>query len=163
LPQRSTNFNLGFQLVNNQQDFGMGIQVTSPFLAGGWFAIRGRANVQFHQHLNTESTTTWSPYGSFQLGAVGVGGKAGGFARFYGEGGLVLLLPNADFSSSSTELGGYGYFGFEFFLSSNPANPAAYFVELGGIGTGAKADKLQGDPIYSNGFAISVGFRGYLK
>ena len=34
-----------------------------------------------------------------------------------------------------------------------------YFIELGGVGTGAKADKIAFKPIYSNGFLIDVGFR----
>jgi hypothetical protein len=163
LPDRANKFSFGFHLNNYQQDFGLGLNVTSPYIASGWVAFRGRANMQFHQHLDTENSTTWSPYGSFQLGVIGVGGVAGGFARFYGEGGLMLILPNADFSSSSTEIGGYGLFGFEFFMATDPAVPVSYFIELGGVGAGATADKIPGNPIYSNGFLISVGFRGYLK
>ena len=119
--------------------------------------------MQYYQYLNSEKETTWSPYGTYQLGVIGVGGMAGGFARFYGEGGVVLITPSSDFSNSSTEIGGYGLFGFEFFMSSDPDVPVSYFIELGGIGSGAKADKVFGSPIYSNGFLISVGFRVYVK
>lgn len=163
LPERANKFSFGFQLNSYQNDFGLGLQLTSPYFAHGGIAVRGRANMQFYQYLNSDNETTWSPYGTYQLGIIGVGGRAGGFARFYGEGGVVLITPSSDFSSSSTEIGGYGLFGFEFFMSSDPKVPVSYFIELGGIGTGAKADKVAGSPIYSNGFLISVGFRGYLK
>lgn len=119
--------------------------------------------MQFLQHLNSDNETTWSPYGSYQLGFVAVGGAAGGFARFYAEGGILLITPSSEFSSSSTEIGGYGLFGFEFFMGSAPDVPVSYFIEPGGIGTGATADKVPGKPIYSNGFSISVGVRGYFK
>jgi hypothetical protein len=38
-----------------------------------------------------------------------------------------------------------------------------YFIELGAVGTGAKADKLPTNPIYSNGFLMSVGFRFHVR
>jgi hypothetical protein len=164
LPDRANNFNFGFQINSYQNDFGLGIQLTSPYLANGYLAFRGRANMQFLQGIeNGETETTWLPYQTYQLGVLGVGGKAGGFARFYGEGGVVLLSPSSSISSNSTEFGGYGLFGFEFFMSTAPETPISYFIELGGMGTGAKADQLQGSPIYSNGFTASVGFRLYLK
>ena len=163
LPDRANNFSYGFHLLNYQQDFGIGLQLTSPYIARGWLAFRGRANYQFNQHLNDVNETTWSGFGSYQLGVVGVAGMAGGFARFYAEGGVILLTPPASISSNSVEVGGYGVFGFEFFMSTSPNVPVSYFIELGGIGVGAIADKVPGKPIYSNGFSISVGFRGYIK
>ncbi len=50
-------------------------------------------------------------------------------------------------------------FGFEFFFTENTNRNPSYFIELGGIGTGAIANKLSSNPIYSNGFLISVGYR----
>ena len=38
-----------------------------------------------------------------------------------------------------------------------------YFIEIGGVGTGATEDKIVLQPIYSNGFLISSGFRMHLK
>lgn len=77
----------------------------------------------------------------------------------YGEGGILGLFPSSDFSSKKFVFGGYGLFGFEFFM--NQMNK--YFIELGSCGTGAKADKIATKPIYSNGFLISTGFRVTLK
>ena len=67
----------------------------------------------------------------------------------------MTILPNSDFSNKSSEFGGYGVFGFEF--KSRPI--FGYYIELGGVGTGAIADELATNPIYSNGFLTKVGLR----
>ena len=146
---------LGFHLNQNQQDFGFGLQATSPYFANQKVAVRLRGSLMWNQHVNNDNLTVWSPYSNVSLGVVGVGGEIADFIRLYGEGGVVLLFPNSDFSSNSSQLGGYGLFGFEFYMSSNNS----YFIEIGGIGTGAVADKVATNPIYSNGMLINVGFR----
>lgn len=65
------------------------------------------------------------------------------------------LFPSDAFSSRSVQFGGYGLFGFEFLLDQH----MRYFLEAGGVGTGARADRIEGAPIYSNGFVINVGVR----
>jgi hypothetical protein len=77
----------------------------------------------------------------------------------YAEGGIVFLFPNPVFSDDDINLGGYGLFGFEFFFTEETSRNPSYFIELGGIGTGAVADKIATNPLYANGFLISVGFR----
>lgn len=154
----NSNLGLGFHLIQNQQDFGLGLNLTSPFFANNRFAFRMRGNFMWHQHLDS-TNTTWTPYSNLSLGIIGVGGEIGNFARLYGEGGIVGLLPSSDFSSEDAVFGGYGLFGFEFFMN----NASNYFIEIGGIGTGATADKIPGNPIYSNGLTISVGFRYTFK
>lgn len=108
----------------------------------------------FYEHIK-DLEITWTPYTNFTLGLVGVGGTISDWARFYGEGGLILILPAEGFSSETSELGGYGLFGFEFFMNSH----INYYIELGATGTGARADKLAFNPIYSNGFLVQTGFR----
>ena len=66
-----------------------------------------------------------------------------------------MILPNSDFSSKSLVLGGYGLFGFEFKIAPR----FAYFIELGAVGTGATADKIESKPVYSNGFLTNVGLK----
>jgi hypothetical protein len=56
-------------------------------------------------------------------------------------------------------MGGYGLFGFEFFFTKF----GNYFIEIGAVGTGAKADKVASKPIYSNGLTVSTGMRFILK
>ena len=151
----SNNFGVGFQITQLQQDFGIGLNLTSPYFANGRSAIRLRANTMWNEHLNSDGETTWTAYSNVSLGFVSIAREIGDFARLYGEGGIILLLPPDTFSAERTELGGYGLFGCEFYLKNN----ANYFIEIGGVGTGAQADKVPNKPIYSNGLLISTGFR----
>jgi hypothetical protein len=150
----SKNFGFGFQLGQYQDNFGLGINLTSPFFAQDHLAIRVRGNVMWNEHL-ADQEMTWTPYSNLSIGVVSVAGEIGNFMRLYGEGGFLLIFPNADFSSESLETGGYGLFGFEFFFYPK----GNYFIEIGGLGTGATADKVPSNPIYSNGLLINVGFR----
>lgn len=157
------HISFGGHLNNYQNDFGLGIDVTSYYFFQGATAFRLRANYMWHEHPDINSgNITWSPYYNFQFGVLATGTVIANFIRLYGEGGMVLILPNSDFSSESVNIGGYGIFGFEFFMSQNPQSSVSYFIELGGMGSGAKADKIPGKPIYSNGFTATVGFRYYL-
>lgn len=145
---------LGFQINQFQKDFGLGLSFTSPYFGYDRIAVRLRGNLMYNENIQNLNTT-WTPYANISLGLIGVGGMIGDHVRLYGEGGVIGLLPSADFSSKKFEIGGYGLFGFEFFMNKS----INYFIELGGVGTGAKADKIAFKPIYSNGFLIDVGFR----
>lgn len=118
-------------------------------------AVRVKGNLMWNEHLNSNSETTWSSYSNASLGFVQSVGEIKNFLRVYGEGGAIFLFPSDKFSSKSIQFGGYGLFGFEFFFDQH----LNYFLEAGGVGTGAKADKISGKPIYSNGFIINVGVR----
>lgn len=158
--QKVGSLSLGYQLSNLGGDFGAGLQITSPFFANKKVAYRLSYNIQFlHHRPKTDTFSVWTTYHTFRLGVVGISGNIGTNIRGYGEGGLVCLLPNSAFASETFQMGGYGHFGLEFIFNESAT---AYFIELGGIGTGAVADRAIGQPIYSNGFSISVGFRGYL-
>ncbi len=152
-------FSFGFHLNQFKDDFGLGMNITSPTIANS-FAIRLRGNYMYLEHLDfdspdSEGVLTWTPYSNVMLGLAGFSGMVGNHFKLYGEGGLIALFPSTDFSEESSVLGGYGLFGFEFFSS----NATSYFFEAGGIGTGANADKIPEKPIYSNGLLLSVGFR----
>ena len=155
--QNSTNFGIGFQLNQYQKDFGIGVTLTSPYFANDQIAVRLRGNFMFNEHLQ-DGEITWTPYSNITLGLIGMAKEFQNFMRLYGEGGVIALLPADEFSSEEVVLGGYGLFGFEFFI----LNKLNYFIEIGGIGTGAKADKIPTKPIYSNGLLISVGVRAHL-
>ena len=152
----NTGFGFGLQLNQYQKDFGIGLQATSPYFAKDRLAVRFRANFMFHEHLDLETANTaWTPYWNLTLGIISVGGYVNDRIRLYGEAGGIMILPSDEFSTQSTEFGLYGTFGFEFFMT--PGHN--YFIEIGGVGTGAKADKIPTNPIYSNGLMLSVGFR----
>lgn len=148
---------IGIQLNQYQDDFGMGVVLTSPFIANQKLAFRFRGNIMFHEHPE-EDETTWTPYTNASAGLIGVAGWVGESIRLYSEGGIIGLFPSPEFSSDDFIFGGYGLFGFEFFMNSG----SNYFIEIGGMGTGAKADLVENSPIFSNGLTISTGFRIHL-
>ncbi|MEO1260197.1 MAG: hypothetical protein AAFZ15_15485 [Bacteroidota bacterium] len=152
--QLPNGFSFGFQLNEFQNDFGIGANVTSPAFLYDKVAVRLRGNLMFHQHPENDETT-WTPYANFTFGLVSGRTQISDVIRLYGEGGVIGLLPASDFSTEDFEFGGYGLFGFEFFLGTN----GNYFIEIGGVGTGATADKIPSQPIYSNGLLLSVGYR----
>lgn len=154
----NTGFGLGMQLVEYQDDFGLGINLTSPFFVDDGIGLRLRANYMFNQAI-VDGSYDWVPYSNISLGVIGVGGFVTERIRLYGEGGVIVLIPSSDISSEDSEFGGYGIFGFEFFFSKF----GNYFIELGSVGTGAVADQIIAEPIYSNGFSISTGFRFFFK
>ncbi|NPD45245.1 MULTISPECIES: hypothetical protein [unclassified Lentimicrobium] len=152
--EKRHQFNAGFQLGQYQKDFGIGLQVTTPYFAKQKVAFRLRGNLMFNEHIHKKETT-WTPYSNLSLGIIGVAGEINDKIRLYGEGGALFIFPSTELSSEQMEFGGYGLFGFEFFMS----NGSNYFIEIGGVGTGAIADKVLYKPIYSNGLIINTGFR----
>lgn len=157
LAQNPNPVRFGFQLNRFQNDFGIGIHLHSPRFYK--FNIVVKANMNYLDHLDTKNENhIWTPYGLFQLGL-----KTNSFItpkiNLYGEGGIVGIQENQEYSTNAFGLGGYGLFGFEFyFTEGNKRNPC-YFIELGGNGVGAVAEKVSGRPNYANGFITSVGFR----
>lgn len=150
----NNSVNIGIQLSQYQQDFGAGMTLTSPWFGQQRIAVRARSHVMFHEHMQ-EQETTWNPYLNATIGVTGKTGRIGDSILLYGEGGVIGLFPSDDFSSESFEFGGYGLFGFEFYMNPD----SNYFIEIGAVGTGAKADEVANEPIYSNGLTISTGFR----
>ena len=155
--QLNSNLAIGFQLAQYQRDFGFGLNVTSPHFFNNSVAVRLRGNMVFNQHVDGLETV-WTPYANLTLGVLGTATRVGEHIRLYGEGGVLFLFPNSDFSSESVEVGGYGLFGFEFYMGAN----SNYFIEIGGAGAGAQADEVPFSPIYSNGLILQVGFRAHL-
>ena len=70
----------------------------------------------------------------------------------------MVLMPADDFSNDDFVLVGYGLFGFEFMDKGINC-----LIEIVGVGTGALADKVATEPIYSNGLLIGTGFTIQLK
>lgn len=149
-------FEIGFQLNEYQNDFGIGLQLTSPYIFNENVAVRLRTNMMYFQHIDSKSLEyTWTPYTNISLGVFGHRAMIHENIALYGEGGIVGLLPSSNLTSKDLYIGGYGLFGFEFYFIPE----FSYFIEAGGMGVDAVADKLPGKPIYSNGFLTSVGFR----
>lgn len=151
---KSNNVGFGFNISQVQNDFGIGLDIISPYFAKSKIAVRVGGNFKWLEHLENE-ITTWTPYQNIQIGIRGRQFIVEDKLNIYGEGGSMIIFPNNEFSSENTIAGGYGLFGFEF----KPSEKFGFYLELGGVGTGAIADKLATKPIYSNGFISTVGFR----
>lgn len=145
----------GFQLNQYQNDFGLGLNFSSPNFFNESMCIRLRANAMFYEYVNDELKTDWESYANIMLGFSSASYKINDAIALYGEGGVIGIFPSSKISSSDLEIGAYGIFGFEFYFYDG----FCYFLEAGGIGSGATADKLATEPIYSDGFLMSVGFK----
>jgi hypothetical protein len=122
-------------------------------------AIRAHGGISWLEGIPEDETTyTWMLYIPVRLGMVVSVGMVGGFARFYSEAGVLLYVPNKDFSDDLA-IGGFGQFGFEFFTMKR--SPVTYFIQAGGMGSSGNADKLAAEPTFANGFLIEVGIRWY--
>ncbi len=148
---------IGFNLNQYQSDFGLGLNITTPYIAHS-IAFRLQGNYQWLQNIPRGDTSSiWSGYQNLRLGIVTRAFAISRKLSIYSEGGVLMLLANNKVSSAQVLWGGYGIFGVEF----HPTAHWGQFFEAGGVGTGAVADKSIGRPIYSNGFIISTGFRVY--
>ena len=150
------NISYGFQQVKFQNEFGIGVHLLSPEFKN--LRINVKTNLNWLNHLDIQNNQTWTEFINNQVG-INYQRCITTNINLYSEGGIVLIYPNNSFSNESVNFGGYGVFGFEFFFTENTNRNPSYFIELGGIGTGAVANKIIFNPIYANGFLISVGYR----
>jgi hypothetical protein len=146
----------GFQINQFQDDFGLGIHVISPEFKN--LSISLKANTNWLQGISPKTENqNWYHYYNGQI-AIRYRSPISEKVGIYAEGGLFVAVPNPDFSDQDFSPGGFGLFGFEFFIGTGKRVPS-YFIELGGIGSGSTAEKLPSNPIYANGFLIATGFR----
>lgn len=146
----------GLQLQKVQNDFGFGVHILSPSI--GDFRLKSSYNYNWLIHPNSNQTSTWSEYSSFNFGTR-YQTLVSNNINLYVEGGPQILLNKGDVSSEKTNFGGYGLFGFEFFLSEESVGNTSYFIELGATGNNSRADKTTTKQKIGNGFITSVGVR----
>ncbi|MBN1518895.1 MAG: hypothetical protein JW923_02255 [Spirochaetales bacterium] len=104
-----------------------------------------------------------APYPAFRVGLAGFAPLAAGVVRLYGVGGVVVAIPHASLSAKAYALGGWGAFGFEFFLPlGNDDSGLCYWIELGTNGSGATSEEQTPSTLYLNGFSCQVGMRWYM-
>jgi hypothetical protein len=74
----------------------------------------------------------------------------------------MLVFRSERLSDEVLAVAGIGGFGFELFPPANTIDaPVSYFIEIGGVGSGARATNLPGQPILLNGFLVQSGLRFY--
>lgn len=152
-----SKFRFGLQLQKVQNDFGFGIHILSPTFWGD-FRLKSAYNLSFLTHLNDDGLSLWTPYSNLNFGTrykTTISNKI----NLYVEAGPQMLISPSVISSENLNFGGYGIFGFEFFLNEQSTRSASYFFELGAAGNNSRADNVNRQPKIANGFMTTVGFR----
>jgi hypothetical protein len=136
-----------------QNDFGFGAEIVSPRFLGDAFAVSATGK------LNYLPAADWQAYGFGAVSLLAGITSPTPTSNLYGKAGLVAIVPSDEVAGYDVALGALGAFGFEFFFTEE--RRGSYYIELGGVGTGAEADARAGSPIYANGFLTNVGVRYY--
>jgi hypothetical protein len=157
---------LGFSLQRFQDDFGLAGLLASPTFANDHMRLKLGGGVAFYPYAaNAQNEQEWANYGHVRLVFEGGLRPSGSPIRLYGFGGPIVYVMPDRLAGTTAAFGGIGGFGFEYYFmvrGGDRDGPISYFVELGGVGVGAKADHLPGKPVVGTGFSIATGFHWYL-
>lgn len=131
--------------ANGATDFGMSAGITAPWFFGNHFSFKSNGGIFFRKNAD------WKTY--YQVDFYFMGGSLMESAniRLYGGGGPIFVFP-ASADEKKVLFGGGGFFGFEFYVASEPTG-FSYFIELGGSGFATKKS------FDINGFTAKTGFR----
>ena len=151
---QSTNWRIDYHLSEMSGDFGQGVMIETPSFLKDYLTFKLRGNVHYLNH-DFEGKNRWTEYFTATAGISSTPTMISKSIELYGEGGVIMVFPNSDFSNSDQEFGGYGLFGFNFLFYPG----FSYFIEAGGVGTGSVAELSDNERIYANGFFINVGFK----
>jgi hypothetical protein len=149
------NFSLGFSAGHYKSDLGLMVSITIPSSAK--LAARFSGGVRWSENYFVEKGEH-APYTSLQAGMVWpitIQERV----RVYGETGLNILFPHRAFSTKKNVPGAYGAMGLDFSIFSGTRYGIIYFFESGITLNPARAERLEEQPKYSNGFTAATGFR----
>ncbi len=152
---------VGGTLHRFQDDFGIGAALASPHFAGGRLRVTLAGGISWYPYAaDAAGDQEWAPYGDMRLVVEGGERAPGSPVRLYGFGGPSLFIVPDRLSETRVSVGGIGGFGFEYYFTATGRDgPISYFTEAGGIGSGARADRLDGKPLLGNGFFVTAGLR----
>lgn len=153
--QDSGPFRLGFHLRQLSGDFGLGLNVDLP-TPQYWPTIRLAGTWQW-QEIPDGNSFAPASYLTLRAGVASKSFQIQERIRAYGEGGLLAVLPSDELAEDNFELGGYGLFGFEFFVEQYGGS--SLFLELGASSAGNGLETRPGIPSFGAGFWVGAGFR----
>lgn len=153
--QDSGSFRIGFHLRELSGDFGLGLNVDLP-TPQYWPTIRLAGTWQW-QEIPDGTSFDKASYLTLRTGVASKSFQIQERIRAYGEGGLLAILPSDELSEDSFELGGYGLFGFEFFVEHYGGS--SLFLEVGASSAGNGLDTRPGISGFGTGFWVGAGFR----
>jgi hypothetical protein len=162
-PSSNIGAAVGMAVHRLQDNFALSGSWSSPVFFDGTARITAGGGVAWYPYGTTASgDQDWVPFGHSRV-VVESGHRVGRAPlRLYGFGGAMLLFRSQRLSDDVVAVAGIGGFGFEFFAPTNMINaPVSYFIEIGGVGSGARATNLPGHPILLNGFLVQSGVRFY--
>ena len=162
-PATNVGSAVGMTVQRLQDNFGM----SGTWSSRAFFNEKARTTASggvawYPNGTSASGDQEWVPFGHSRV-VVESGHRVGGAPlRLYGFGGAILIFRSERLSSDVLALAGTGGFGFEFFAPTGMVNaPVSYFIEIGGVGSGARAANLSGQPILLNGFVVQSGLRFY--
>jgi hypothetical protein len=162
-PSSNVGSAVGAAVHRLQDNFGLSGNWSSPAFFDGTARITAGGGVAWYPYgTKASGDQDWVPFGHSRV--VMESGHRVGRAplRLYGFGGAMLIFRSERLSDDVLAVAGIGGFGFEFFVPADTIDaPASYFIEIGGVGSGARATKLPGHPILMNGFMVQSGIRFY--
>ena len=162
-PSSNVGAAVGIAVHRLQDDFGLSASWSSPAFFDGKARITAGGGVAWYPYgTNASGDQDWVPFGHSRV-VVESGHRVGRAPlRLYGFGGAMLVFRSERLSDEVLAVAGIGGFGFEFFPPTNTIDaPVSYFIEIGGVGSGARATNLPGHPILLNGFLVQSGVRFY--
>lgn len=148
------SFSIGTGLVESGGDFGLQLNVATPWFAHGAVSVKAAGMMMY------DASADWKTYWACKLGVVGGSFMSSANIRLYGEGGMLCVFPPAGNGTQEILFGGYGHFGFEFFIGDSAWIPV-YFMELGAGGVRPSIGGTGGER-FMNGFSATVGLRWVL-
>ncbi|MDX1905890.1 MAG: hypothetical protein SF053_02580 [Bacteroidia bacterium] len=157
LGQQRPGLTAGLHLTETGQQFGIGLNVSTPAFARGMLAVRATGTMSYYEVPGTtEQPMDWSRFAQARLGLVSYAPVCACGVRVYGETGPATFRPNPAFADGGWQVGWYGLFGAEFLMSEQ----SLFFFEMGGQGISSDRAGMPGDyPSIANGFIAAAGFR----
>ena len=162
-PSSNVGSAVGIAVHRLQDNFALSGSWSSPAFSDGKARITAGGGVAWYPYGTSASgDQDWVPFGHSRV-VVESGHRVGRAPlRLYGFGGALLVFQSERLSDNVLAVAGIGGFGFEFFAPTSTINaPVSYFIEIGGVGSGARATNLPGHPILLNGFMVQSGLRFY--
>ena len=148
---------IGLAVGHYSFDPGIMANVTTPYFFNNKFALRVAGGVRWSEYYLAETNNS-TYYSSMQAGVLYYIAQEDQ-VRVYTELGFNIVFPNAVFSDKEKVTGMHGLLGLDFFTYSRGEFGMVYFIEAGYSANPAKAEKLEGQPTYTNGLMAVTGLR----
>ena len=159
LVRRVNCFSFGVVAGVQGSDSGIGLEATSRPYIGRSLSLRLRGGLNWLESYKSQTgeNVTYPSFAAAIVYQIPFAERV----RFYFETGPFVLLPSVKFSDRSSVTGFYLTTGAELFARCKPGLMLSYFFGGGLAVCDAKAEKLESQPEYGDGFIFTNGLRFY--